>query len=152
MRQQISFLTQSRYYSPAFNAAIFDGPVRIYFAQYQESLALKIYFTSQERMKNLYSQVRDSFRRTGINIFVMLYPSTETFNMSFAEVASQSPVVVERLGHDFVIGVRGPITESETEMIYERIEEISKALIEVIPPDSLTEERFPLKTADEVGL
>jgi hypothetical protein len=137
MRQQISFLTQSRFYSPAFNAAIFDGPVRIYFAQYQESLALKVYFMTQERLKNIYAQVRDSFRRTGINIFVMLYPSKEAFQLSFEESHAAPGVVVERLGHDFVVGVRGPITEADIETVYERIEEIARALTEVVPPTPL---------------
>jgi hypothetical protein len=143
MRQQISFLTQSRFYSPAFNAAIFDGPVRIYFAQYQESLALKIYFMAQERMKDLYVQARDAFRRTGINIFVMLYPSSEAFEMSFDENPTASTVLVERLGHDFVMGVRGPIADEDVELICSRIEEIVKALTEVNLPEPLQQ------TADE---
>ena len=137
MRQQISFLTQSRFYSPAFNAAIFDGPIRIYFAQYQESVALKIYFMAQERMKEIYHQVRDAFRRTGVNIFVMLYPSAEAFQMSFTESEGGSAIVVERLGHDFVVGVRGPLSDQELISVYERVEEIAKALAETVPPQGL---------------
>lgn len=139
MRQQISFLTQSRFYSPVFNAAIFDGPIRIYFAQYQEPLALKVYFSTQEKMKDIFTKVRDSFRRTGINIFVMLYPSLETFNMSFNE-ASQSPIVVERLGQDFVVGVKGPVSDDDIASIYARVEEIAIALTELDPPEPLQRE------------
>ncbi len=113
MRQQISFLTQSRFYSPAFNAAIFDGPVRIYFAQYQEPLALKVYFSVQERLKESFSQIRESFRKTGLNVFVMLYPSSEAFKMTFDEGALESSVIVERLGNDFVVGVSGPLNEGD---------------------------------------
>jgi hypothetical protein len=133
MRQQISFLTQSRFYSPAFNAAIFDGPVRIYFAQYQESLALKVYFKIQDRLKESFADVRESFRRTGMNIFVMLYPSSEAFSFSFDEAIGQDTVVVERLGTDFVVGVRGPMVEDETTAICDRIEEIARSVMAFQP-------------------
>lgn len=146
MRQQISFLTQSRFYSPAFNAAIFDGPVRIYFAQYQESLALKVYFKVQERLKDSFNDIRDSFRRTGINIFVMLYPSSEAFAFSFDEALEGDSVVVERLGTDFVIGVRGPLIDEEAASVCARIEEVARAVSEMKPPVSLQRE------VDEVGI
>ena len=132
MRQQISFLTQSRFYSPAFNAAIFDGPIRLYFAQYQESLALKLYFVIQEKAKAASGDRREAFRRTGMNIFVMIYPSAESFMMSFDETSSQDKVVVERLGHDFVVGVRGPVGDTDIDMIYERIDEITRAFDDVM--------------------
>src|SRR6185437_13613381 len=103
MRPQISFLTQSRFYSPAFNAAIFDGPLRIYFAQFQEPQALKVYFAAQQRLQELYSRIRENFRRTGVNIFVMLYPSAEAFEMSFDDIKNLDTVRVDRLGVDYVI-------------------------------------------------
>jgi hypothetical protein len=129
MRPQISFLTQSRFYSPAFNAAIFDGPLRIYFAQFQEPQALKIYFAAQQRLQDLYAKIRETFRRTGTNIFVMLYPSREAFEMSF-ETAEHENILVERLGVDFVVGVKGPLNESDVERVYERVEEIARVLAE----------------------
>lgn len=131
MSSHISFLTQSRFYSPAFNAAIFDGPLRIYFAQYQEPVALKIYFTTQSRMSDIYGRVREVFRRTGINIFVMLYPSNEAFQMCFETGASLGQsIAVERLGKDFVVGVCGPMNEAEVEQVYRRVEEIARVLID----------------------
>lgn len=137
MRQPISFLTQSRFHSPAFNAAIFDGPVRIYFAQYQESLALKVYFVSQQRLKNVMTEVRDAFRKTGVNVFVMLYPSEEAFCMSFADQAKEAELVVDRLGADFVVGVRGPLTDTIAEKISDRIEGIAKAITLITPVELL---------------
>ncbi len=141
MSSHISFLTQSRFYSPAFNAAIFDGPLRIYFAQYQEPLALKIYFTAQKRLADMYAQVRDVFRRTGINIFVMVYPSSEEFKMSFDQALPGVPVVtqpvlVERLGSDYVVGVCGPITDADVESVYERVEEIARQLVDFHPAEA----------------
>lgn len=157
MRQQISFLTQSRFYSPAFNAAIFDGPVRIYFAQYQESQALKVYFKSQQRLKDVNSLVREAFRRMGVNIFVMLYPNQDTFQMSFADLETEAlvfgeaysttaPVVVARLGRDFIVGASGQFSDSDVDQICERVYEIAKSLLDVIP------ENLMQSSAEEVSL
>lgn len=111
MRQPVSFLTQSKFYSPAFNAAIFDGAVRIYFAQYQESAALKLYFDAQEKLKEAYMACRDSYKRHGLHVFIMLYPTVETFRMCF-ETSGEQKVCVDRLGDDFVIGISGPWDEA----------------------------------------
>ncbi len=130
MRPQISFLAQSRFYSPAFNAAIFDGPLRIYFAQFQEPQALKIYFVAQQRLQELYAKIREKFRRTGVNIFVMLYPSAEAFSMSFSDTVNSESVRVDRLGVDYVIGVRGPLTDADVDRVYSHIESIARVLAE----------------------
>ncbi len=130
MPPQISFIAQSRYYSPAFNSAIFDGPLRIYFAQFQEAQALKIYFVAQQRLQELYSKIRERFRRTGVNIFVMLYPSAESFTMSFGDLNETENVQIERLGVDYVIGVRGPITDQDMDRIYGHIETVALSLSE----------------------
>src|SRR5262245_9985253 len=83
MRETVSFVTQSKYFSPVFNAAIFDGPIRIYFAQYQEAQALKLYFNFQQRFTELRKEARGIFKDRSRNIFVMLYPTEETFDLSF---------------------------------------------------------------------
>ncbi len=44
--------------------------------------------------------------------------------------ALQEPVAVERLGTDFVVGVRGPIGEADIDLVYERVEEIARILVE----------------------
>lgn len=140
MRQQISFLTQSRFYSPAFNAAIFDGPVRIYFAQYQEVQALKVYFDAQERLKDINSLVRDAFRRMGVNIFIMLYPTLETFQISFKqEVVNTSQIFVDRIGADFVIGAAADMVEQNVNAICDHIHKIASELAATAPlQDALT--------------
>src|SRR4051794_18760737 len=107
MAQSVIHLTQSRFYSPAFNAAVFDGPVRIYFAQHQEALALKVYFRLQQYLKETYSTFRKSFKQHGQTIFLMLYPTLESFENSFSKEMSLN-VVAEKLGDDHVVGVRGP--------------------------------------------
>src|SRR5580692_9516144 len=112
MAQIVSHLTQSRYYSAAFNAAVFDGPIRIYFAQHQEALALKVYFRLQNRLKDSFKIARQELRSNGRTIFLMLYPTIEAFESSFSRNISDA-VVVEDLDEDFVLGVRGPLEDGD---------------------------------------
>lgn len=117
-----TFVTQSRFFTPAFNAAIFDGPIRIYFAQYQEAQALKLYFNLQERFSDVRKQARGIFKERGSNIFVMLYPNEELFEEAFSDVVgnskqSGSMIVRDRLGGDYIVGVRGPLEDSDLESI-----------------------------------
>lgn len=117
MSQAVSPLTQSRYYSPAFNAAVFDGPIRIYFAQHQESLALKVYFRLQSHLKETYALARQNFKTTGRTIFLMLYPNAESFASSFTEPTTAN-FLMEKFGDDFVMGVRGPLLDEEYDEIF----------------------------------
>lgn len=113
-----TYVTQSRFFTPAFNAAIFDGPIRIYFAQYQEAQALKLYFNLQERFGEVRKQARGIFKERGTNIFVMIYPSEDLFDESFADLQADpntagSLIVRDRLGRDYVVGVRGPLEDDD---------------------------------------
>ncbi|MCB0343310.1 MAG: hypothetical protein H6626_08030 [Pseudobdellovibrionaceae bacterium] len=113
MGQAVSFLTQSKFYSPAFNGAIFDGPVRIYFAQYQETLALKFYFCMQKDMRDLLQFYKDASHLRGRTVYVMLYPTTETFERSFDQSPIEGLVANERWGEDHVVGVCNPNDETD---------------------------------------
>jgi hypothetical protein len=123
MNESVTSLTQSNFYSPAFNAAIFDGPIRLYFAQYQEAVALKIYFRMQNELKEGYQRARELHRQVGKHLFVMLYPSSEAFDTSFPERGA-STVCRSRLGDDDVVGIRGLIPDEEFEKIYDEISDI----------------------------
>lgn len=137
MKETVTFVTQSRYFTPAFNAAIFDGPIRIYFAQYQEAQALKLYFNLQERFADVRRQARGIFKERGRNIFVMLYPTEETFDLSFgpfepqaqgagaeAGITLRQGVVAEPLGEDMVVGVRGPLEDEKFQSLYAEMDHI----------------------------
>lgn len=126
MAQSVIHLTQSRFYSPAFNAAVFDGPVRIYFAQHQEDLALRVYFKLQQYLQETYSAFRKNFKQHGQTIFLMLYPTQETFKDSFAGLSDA--VVADRLGDDHVLGVCGPLHEDEYEIVFEKVKTILQTL------------------------
>jgi hypothetical protein len=139
-------VTQSRFFSPVFNAAIFDGPIRIYFAQFQEAQALKLYFNLQERFSEVRKNARGLFKERGQNIFVMMYPNEDTFDLSFAQENANDPkptglgaeagpgarpdarigtqIVRAKLGHDFVVGVRGPIDDEDLENLCREMDQI----------------------------
>lgn len=123
MAQSVMHLTQSRFYSPAFNAAVFDGPVRIYFAQHQETLALNVYFRLQQHLKESYASFRKNFKLHGQTIFLMLYPTLESFENSFSDEQSLS-VVAEKLGEDHVVGVRGPLGEDQYDQVFTQVKSI----------------------------
>ncbi|OQW46843.1 MAG: hypothetical protein A4S09_02740 [Proteobacteria bacterium SG_bin7] len=120
----VATLTQSKFYSPAFNAAIFDGPLRIYFAQYQESLALEIYFKIQQVLKN-FTESRKQLKNIGANIFVMLYPSSDVFNLSF-EVSGPDAncVAVSRIDKDYVFGINSTINDSGYDFIFSHLQTV----------------------------
>lgn len=138
IHQPVSFLTQSKFYSPAFNAAIFDGPLRIYFAQYQEALALKVYFKLQEGL--------EGFRTSAQHVFVMLYPTPETFENSFTPEgkAVTSSILMDQLGDDHVFGVCGPVRDEDCDGLYESLTEKIRA---VLP---LLQKSLPVASAAEI--
>ena len=123
MAQSVIHLTQSRFYSPVFNAAVFDGPIRIYFAQHQEALALKVYFHLQKYLKETYSTFRKTFKQHGQTVFLMLYPTQESFANSFS-TSGESAVLTERLGDDYVLGVRGPLDENSYDEVFQTVKSI----------------------------
>lgn len=129
MAQSVIHLTQSRFYSPVFNAAVFDGPIRIYFAQHQEELALKVYSKLQTYLQDTYSAFRKNFKQHGQTIFLMLYPTQESFKDSFElESGAELSVAFEKLGNDHVLGVRGPLLEDEYEEVFDRVKLILQDL------------------------
>ncbi len=128
MAHSVLHLTQSKFYSPAFNAAVFDGPIRIYFAQHQEPSALKFYFMLQQFLKERYSAVRQTFKQHGQTIFLMLYPTLEAFESSFAG-GNPDDVVTAKLGDDHVVGIRGPIQEDQFDRVFDKV----KAILQDLP-------------------
>lgn len=118
----VATLTQSKFYSPAFNAAIFDGPLRIYFAQYQEALALEIYFKIQQTLKS-FSEGRKHLKNLGANIFVMLYPSSDVYNLSF-ESTDGNGVAISRIDKDYVFGINSTIDEQGYNFIFSHLQTV----------------------------
>ncbi|MEK2646132.1 hypothetical protein [Bdellovibrio sp. BCCA] len=122
MRSSYTTLMQSKYFNPAFNSAIFDGPVRIYFAQFHEALALKIYFLIQQKLSAEMVKAKEVSKASGANILVMIYPTADSFLLSF-EGAEKTPsaLEVEKWHEDVVIGLRGPIEDENLDLLIETL-------------------------------
>ncbi|MCC6277268.1 MAG: hypothetical protein IT289_05060 [Oligoflexia bacterium] len=101
MVTQEPLVTQSKFYHEAFNTAIIDGPLRLYFSDTQESEALKLYFDIQERLLTAGLRLRE-LPLDIPNMIVMLYPSTSLYEQVFA---NQEYFATEPFGAHFVLGV-----------------------------------------------
>ena len=125
-------ILQSKYFTPTFNTAIFDGPLRVYFAQAQEPEALKVYFSLQSKVfqedstdKNTeelgaqVTQIRDNLPKNS-TLFVMIYPNKESFQQSFDQ---DSDFAVAKMEQDCVIGVQGPISDKTRDDIIGYVKE-----------------------------
>ena len=121
MRSSYATLTQSKYFNPAFNSAIFDGPVRIYFAQFHEAQALKIYFSIQQKLTAEMAKAKEAAKASGANILVMVYPTADAFTFSFDGSTSAAPFEVEKWNEDVVIGLRGPLEDENLDLLLETL-------------------------------
>lgn len=87
-----AFIT-TRFYSPVFNTALFDGPIRIYFSQSYESAALKLYHILQAQYPELWQQLKDFSLKSKEHVFLLMYPERNDLKMIFSSqnqlVASQ---------------------------------------------------------------
>lgn len=122
MRLTYSTLMHSKFFNPAFNSAIFDGPLRIYFAQFHEALALKIYFSFQQKHPELWEKLKDTHRKSGRVLFVMLYPSADAYKMSFEE--GELFLSVETLEEDLIMGIRGPFEDDKMESVLTQMKRV----------------------------
>lgn len=79
-----SFMT-TRFYSPVFNTALFDGPFRIYFSQAYESAALKIYHLLQTEHQELWQRLKQWSLESKDHVFLMIYPEQQDCEMVFQQ-------------------------------------------------------------------
>lgn len=124
MRGTYAALMQSKFFTPAFNSAIFDGPLRIYFAQMHESLALKIYFSFQQKYPVEFAQAKDRYNHDGQLLLLMLYPNQESFTVSFEQthvMAQGSHMAQDELYGDSVLGVLGSLDDADLLQLLEQI-------------------------------
>ena len=138
MTTTYSTFMNSKYFNPAFNSAIFDGPVRIYFAQFHESLALKIYFNLQQKYADILNSAKDHHRLSAKNVLVMLYPNQESYSLSFDESGF---VTKGLLSEDDVIGINGPFEDEKLDSV---LAEIAESLTKMIssPQREIVAEAF----------
>jgi hypothetical protein len=111
MTTSYSTLMQSKFFNPAFDSAIFDGPIRIYFSHAQEPAALKLYFQIQQKLTQSLDALKSIDVHTG-NLIVLIYPTKE----SYLQVNDQDFVedfFVDNLGIDRVLGICGPVDDNQ---------------------------------------
>lgn len=77
-----SFMT-TRFYSPVFNTALFDGAFRIYFSQSYESSALKIYHLLQTEHTQLWNDIKKWSVQSKEHVFLMIYPDLNSIETIF---------------------------------------------------------------------
>lgn len=118
MEKKKLMVTDSRYFSREFNTAIIDGPLRIYFSDRQESEALKLYFDIQEILANRGLRL-ESLPAQKPNMFLMLYPSKQTFKSAFEN--DETDIAYGNFGEHVVLGVNGPYSEVTRRRIGERV-------------------------------
>lgn len=129
MKASYSTLMQSRFFSPAFNSAIFDGPIRIYFSQVHESLALKIYFSLQQKFPEILLRAKELNKQFGKNLLVMIYPTAEIFQASFEN--NKSFLAQDLLEDDTLLAINGPFED-------ERLLEVLAAIVHSLKQWELT--------------
>ncbi len=137
MKGTYSALMQSRFFNPAFNSAIFDGPVRIYFAQFHESLALKIYFSLQQNFGEQMAKAKELHKVLDRTVLVMLYPSSDSFQMSFEGGRGLSSQ--DDLYEDTIIGVNGPFEDDQLPLLLQQITQAFKDWEKVSFPNPVIE-------------
>ncbi len=119
MKGTYTALMQSQFFNPAFNSAIFDGPLRIYFAQIHESLALKIYFSLQQKFAGEMARAKELHKALDRNVLLMLYPSTDSFALSFDSMAGLT--ACDELHENTIIGVRGPFEDEQLPLVLDQV-------------------------------
>ena len=124
MNEVVTSLAQSKFYSPAFNTAIFDGPFRIYFSQAQEAYALKIYFYLQKKLGEQFKAAKNDYRVKDLNLYIMLYPNEESFGRSFDVAPFSDGLSMELFYSEFVIGVNGELNDEMLVPFFDKVKHI----------------------------
>lgn len=97
-----SFMT-TRFYSPVFNTALFDGPLRIYFSQTYESAALKIYHILQTEHVEFWNSLKKYNMRSKHHLFLMIYPEAKDLALGFDK--AQPPLQAREWEEGLSIGI-----------------------------------------------
>jgi hypothetical protein len=117
-----SFMT-TKYYSPVFNTALFDGPFRIYFSQSYESSALKIYHLLQTQYNELWVDLKKWTTNSREHVFLLMYPDNKDLQMVFADSANDpdSCVQLQAWEEGIVLGISHPNTDTDLSTQVEKI-------------------------------
>ncbi len=115
-------ITQSPYFQPDLNTAIFDGPLRFYFSQAQEGQALRIYFQLQERFDSWRRQIREALMKEKRQVFVVLYPTERGFQAAGGK--QEQMLLRADFGPHPLLAISPSITDEKEAEVLESLEEI----------------------------
>lgn len=119
-----SFLS-TRYYSSAFNTALFDGPFRIYFSQSYESAALKIYHLLQSDHLELWTSYKRWTDQTKKHAFILVYPTQKDLAVAFKKTEQKKDLNVEPICQSWedgvLVGLDNPQTDADFEKYFAKI-------------------------------
>ncbi len=117
-----SFMT-TKFYSPVFNTALFDGPFRIYFSQSYESSALKIYHLLQTQYKDLWVQLKAWTHNSREHVFLLMYPEDKDLQIVFADTTknAKATVQLQSWAEGIVLGISQPVTDLDLAVQVEQI-------------------------------
>ncbi len=112
-----SFLS-TRFYSPVFNTALFDGPFRIYFSQSYESAALKIYHLLQTNHVELWTKYKRWSDQTKKHAFIVIYPTAKDVQVAFDKLDVKTFPICQKTDDGHVIGFENPNTDADFEKYF----------------------------------
>ncbi len=115
-----SFLS-TRFYSPVFNTALFDGPFRIYFSQSYESAALKIYHLLQTNHLELWTTYKRWTEQTKKHAFILVYPTKADVQMAFDMTTENTYPLCKSWEDGFVVGLENPNTDADFELYFAKL-------------------------------
>lgn len=125
MTPGFSAITTSKFYHPAFNSAIFDGPIRIYFVQFHETYALKIYFMLQERYQESLNRYKDIAKQTERTLLIMIYPTEDSFQKAFSgKPLHKGNFAMAQDGRECVFGLLAPVVEDNVGQLMDELSDI----------------------------
>jgi len=126
-----AFMT-TRFYSPVFNTALFDGPFRIYFSQSYESSALKIYHILQTQHEDLWARLKTWSSLTKEHVFLLMYPEVKDVQMIFESQTKNfdsCQVQLESWDEGVAIGLTQPHNETDVQSQIQQIEKLLQGWI-----------------------
>ncbi len=113
-------ILQSKYFNSAFNTAIFDGPLRVYFSQIHEPDAFKVYFSLHNHFfKDESLMDLKNYIPSDSTLFIMIYPCKDSFEKSFQSADS---FALEKIDKDIILGVQSPVTDQIKDTILEKLQ------------------------------
>ena len=71
---------------------------------------------AQQKLQGVWAEAKDISRKTGSTVLVLIYPSVEFFDQTFAK--AQHPtgrIAIDQFEQDLLLGVRGPFEDDELE-------------------------------------